>query len=353
MKSSFINITRQAFLVFAGSLLLVACKKDNESSGNPHADKIDPGEAPANEVITVTGTGLSGIQSIVFDNGNVPADFNPNFNTDNAVIFRVPDTANGGDQNIVLTNSAGQSVKVPFKVIALATVSEISTNNFTAGAQITIKGNNLDDVTKIVLKGTTDEATIVSKSKRELVVTMPSTSVNYAPLEITNLSGTATTTQEFVNLDNAFKIFTDSYAQDFSDGSWGDAGTISSTVFKTGTASVGKKYQAGQWHLINFANWWPGLTNDPAYKYLSFWVKGASQDYALYITSDKGVGGFGATEESNRIDVPKNVWTYFRIPLSTLKLWEGGNTLNQLGFRIKGPDAQDETFYFDDLVLLK
>jgi len=51
--------------------------------------------------------------------------------------------------------------------------------------------------------------------------------------------------------------------------------------------------------------------------------------------------------------VPAKVWTYFKIPLSKLKLWDKGTPVKQLGFRIKGPDAQDETFYIDDLLLVK
>src|SRR4051812_32450923 len=95
-------------------LVWTSCKKDDvtangEASGSPQANKIKPDSAAAFDVLTLTGKGLGQITSIVFDNGNVPASFNPNFNTNEAVIFRVPDTANGGDQKIVFTNSKGVS----------------------------------------------------------------------------------------------------------------------------------------------------------------------------------------------------------------------------------------------------
>ncbi|WP_350340187.1 hypothetical protein [Paraflavitalea speifideaquila] len=80
------------------------------------------------------------MRSIVFDNGNVPAAFNPVFNTSNAVIFRVPDTANGGDQNIIFTNIDGRSVKVPFSVVALPAVATVFPVDFQAGTSITLTG---------------------------------------------------------------------------------------------------------------------------------------------------------------------------------------------------------------------
>jgi hypothetical protein len=288
----------------------------------------------------------------VFDNGNVPAAFNPNLNTDEAVIFRVPDTANGGPQKIIFTNADGISTSVAFKVIALVTVSDVSNYNFVAGTQITLTGNNLADVTSVVLSGTTVAATIVSKTKKSLVITMPVTTLNRSKLDITNASGSMTTNQEFVNMDNAYKIFTDDYAPNWVNGSWGPAG-ISTTVAKTGTKSFAATYNQGNWSADGFAAWGVGINYDPAYKFLTFWVKGALKDYTLYITGDKRVGGYGNGDQSMPINVPANVWTYFKISASTVDLWNKGPNFQQLGFWIKGPDSQNETFYFDDVMLIK
>lgn len=134
-----------------------------EASANPKADKLDPGSAKGNEVLTLTGSGLGEITSIVFDKGDVPAPFNPVYNTDKSLIFRVPDTANGGEQNIIITNKIGKQFSVPFNVIALPLVSTVSNYNFVEGTQITLSGNNLEDVSSVVLNGSSDEATIVSK----------------------------------------------------------------------------------------------------------------------------------------------------------------------------------------------
>lgn len=331
-----------------------SCVKEEQAkagaSDNPKANAIEPGAASGNDVLTLTGNGLGDMVSIVFDKGGVPAAFNPNFNTDAALIFRVPDTANGGRQNIVFTNRKGKQVSVPFSVIALASVTEASNYNFTGGTQLTLTGNNLDDVSNVVLSGTTTAVTVGAKTKRSLVITMPATTLDRVKLDITNASGKITTTQEFVNVDKAFKFFTDGFQQGFQNASWGSDAFISTTVFKSGTSSVGKTYAAGNWHQLGFG--WNQVSND-GYTFLSFWIKGASKEYPLWISSSASTGGFASFNDNAKITVPANVWTYFKLPLSQLNLWATSPTFNQLGWRIQGPNGQDETFYLDDVMLVK
>lgn len=357
-KVFFKNIINLSLLLLAVTTVFSACEKDSDGSpevkaGNPQFSSIAPDSASGGTVLTLKGSGLGDMRSIVFDKGNVPANFISTLNTENAIVFTVPDTAFGGSQNIVFTNSKGNTISVPFKVIAMPSVSDVSNYDFTTDMELTLTGNNLDDVTSVVFDGTSVTIPIVSKSRKQLVIRMPATDIARAKLRITNASGSIATTQEFISIDNAYQIFTDDYHNGFGDGSWGDPGKIYSTIYKTGTKSVGKTYAKGNWHLINFANWWPGASYNPAYTYLTFWVKGASKDYTLYITGDKRAGGFGNADRSAPINVPADVWTYFKIPLSQLKLWEKGDSFNQLGFWIPGPDAQDETFYFDDVLLVK
>ena len=345
-------------LFLAVSITIISCKKDTDGSpgfkaGDLKVSALTPDSASGGTLLTLRGNGLGDIRQIIFDKDSVPAPFYTTLNTETALLFRVPDTAHGGPQNVVFINSAGKSVAVPFKVIALPGVTSVSNYDYSAGDEITLTGNNLDGVTDVTLTGSTDKATVVSSARKSLVIKMPSTDVNRSTLAITNASGVTTTDIEFVNIDKAYKIFTDSYGDGFSDGSWGDGAKISSTEFKTGTKSVGKNYQKGNWHLINFANWWPGVSYDASYKYLTVWIKGASKDYTLYLTGDKRAGGFGNSDQSVPLNIPANTWTYFKLSLADIKLWEKGSPFNQLGFWIKGPDTQDETFYFDDVLLVK
>lgn len=356
------QIIKQTFLksaLFVGvcALGLTACKKDIDGSpdykaGTP-TGTIDPGEASGGKVVTVTGSGLGQIRSIVFDRNNVPASFQPNLNSENAIVFRVPDTAFGGQQNIIFTNVNGVELKIPFKVIALAAVNEVSNYNYSADETITLTGNNLDDVSAVVFDGTTVAPTIVSKTRKQLVLKMPANTLTDAKLKITNASGTVVTTQSFVNLDNAYKIFTEGYDNGWQDGSWTPS-AVSSSVAKHGTKSFAANYPKGAWQAEGFANWWPGVEYSADYKYLSFWVKGGSGDDTYYLTTDTR-GGFGNSDTRVPIVVPKEVWTYVKLPLSDLDLWNGGTAerMKQLGWWVKGPNNAAETLYFDDVILIK
>src|SRR5436309_4992440 len=106
---------------FSSCVLFVAsCKKNVDV--NPNANDIHPDSAAGNALITITGSGLRNVQSAVFDLGNVPVAFNPNFNTDNAILIRVPIDANVGPQHIVFTTTAGYQFSLPFTVLAVPSI---------------------------------------------------------------------------------------------------------------------------------------------------------------------------------------------------------------------------------------
>ncbi|MBC7872493.1 MAG: IPT/TIG domain-containing protein [Ferruginibacter sp.] len=348
-------------LVFAGIaaaifLTIGSCQKDKSgspagtASPNPTGNLIRPDSGSGNTILTLEGSGLSEMRSIVFDKNNVPGTFNPNFNTDNALVFRVPDTAFGGPQNIIFTNSLGKQLIVPFRVIALASVASASQYSFSAGESITLTGNNLDNVSAVTFDVAGTAATIVSKTRKTMVITMPASTVVSTKLKITNASGTITTTQEFVNADQAFVFFRDTYHNGEQDAAWGDPGTVSPVVKVSGNSSYGKKYQKGNWHLMGFG--WNGISQG-SYQYLSFWMKGGLIDHEIFVNSDKSAGGIRAYNSYEKIDVKADVWQYYKIPLSTLKLWQTGTPFSQIAWSIKGPDNADETMYLDDVMLIK
>ncbi len=313
--------------------------------------QVSPVQGASRAVVTLTGSGLADLLTINFNNGNVNASFNPVFNTDGAVIFRVPEDANPGEQQIVFTNKNGYQYSVPFKVLGLPTITSVDNYNFNIGSTITLTGKNLDDVTNVVFTGGTEVCTIVAKTATTLTITMPSTSKFRTFLDITNQAGKTTTIEEFVSLANNFKFFDDTFQNGEQDASWGDGGSISTTVFKTGTASYGKNFQRGNWHQMGFG--WNGITNNN-YKYLSFWIKGGSTNIDLWVWSQQSPSSNDPFANTNqKIAVPANVWSYFKIPVSQLNLWANGASFNQIGWRLKGPDTQDEKLYLDDVMLVK
>jgi hypothetical protein len=338
------NIKTIGLLLLPALVLFVtSCKKDatgtpDFKAGNLQVNKIEPDSGSGGTTIYLKGSGLGSIESIVFDNGNVPASFNPVFNNDNVIVFRIPDTANGGNQNVIFTNTDGKSVKVPFRVIALPSVSEVSTVDFAAGSQITITGNNLGDVTKVTLTGTTTEATIVSKEKRQLVIQMPATTLSTTTLDITNVSGKMTTSQTFVNVDAAYGIFKDAINANIENWSWSTNVTSSTQNVLLGANSLKVEY-TGSWGGVQLHLKTP-LDISP-YKTVSFWVKGADDERKI---------SFGLNwANMQTITVPANVWTYYSFDLTG---WKNAGVTN-FDTWIMQINGDPKTFYMDNLILIK
>jgi hypothetical protein len=354
MKNYIYRLTLVVF--FALTTIFTACDLERDApapaSDNPTVTEIKPALAPANTVLTLKGSGLGDIRSITFEKENINAPVIPTFNTEGALIFRVPIEAVPGVQKIKFKNGKGVEFSTDFNVLGFAAITDVSNYNFVAGNDLTLTGKNLDDVQTVTLTGTTTNVTIKAKTATTLTITMPTTDLNESKLTIVNGAGATTTTQSFVNMDKAFRVFTDVYENGFQDASWGSGGMISTTVFKSGTASVYKDYAAGNWHQLGFG--WNFINNDN-YKYLSFWIKGGTKDLNLYISSGSSPSGFASFDEFSKIAVPANVWTYFKIPVTTLKIWGNNNATawQQLGWRIQGPDGADERFYLDDVIFIK
>jgi hypothetical protein len=338
--------TRNYIWAICALLVLAAasCKKDSDGSpdnspGNLQSSGINPGEAPGGQVVVLKGSGLGDIRSIVFDKNNVPATFTPTLNTSTAVVFRVPDTAFGGDQNIIFTNSAGKTLSVPFKVIALPGVSSAFPTDFEAGTVVTLTGNNLDDVTKVVIEGTTSQATIVSKSRKQLVIQMPATTVNRAKLRITNSSGERLTDQEFVYVTNAFGIFKDAFGAGIDNWSWGGTYEAVTDDKITGTSALRAAYDPG--------GSWAGLSmhsnagfSVAGYSFISFWAKGADVDKQVDLKINWG--------PTKTYTIPAGKWTYFREPIAGFIA--ANLTINDFVFQIH---ESGKTLYFDNILLVK
>lgn len=346
------NIPSIRILTLCTVVLLLmqwACTKDDKpvASNNPTANAIAPGSGPGGEVLTITGSGLGDIRTIVFSNNSVPAGLNPNFNTDAAVIFRVPDTAFGGPQKIILTNSLGKAVEVDFEVIALPTISLVSLNEFSEGTLITLTGNNLETVTDVSITGEGTPVTIVSFERKTLVVSMPASGLRKVKLDITNASGKITTNQEFYNVDQAFQFFTEDFGEtsggQIQSWSWCTL-SISDEQAKLGTKSLKATYAAGAWQGMSLFS--PQELTMSDYSFMTFWVKGGTTDVQLNLAADNVVSGSGSTYT---ITIPASVWTYFRVPIAG---WVNGVVCARMNFQMQGPDGSDQTVFFDNILLV-
>jgi len=344
MKHIFLSVK----WIAAICLLLVSvasCKKNNmeykplsTASSSPAPSKLDPEAASGNAVLTLTGSGLGDVVKIVFSNGNIPTSINPTFNTETSVVFRVPDTANGGDQNIVFTNSLGKEFSVPFRVIALPLVTSASAIDYQAGDQITLTGNNLEDVTSVTFEPSGEAATIISASKKTLVVQMPASTVSTTKLKITNTSGTAITTQEFTNVDQAYGIFKDDLGAGIDNWSWSLNISSTGTDKITGTASMQAEY-TGSWGGMQLH--WGTPVPLAGYRYVTFWIKGAGVDKQMKFN-------FNWTNDQT-LTIPANVWTYYKMDLNIFR--NAGVT--QLETWVMQIHDDPETLLLDNVMLVK
>ncbi|MFT3825428.1 MAG: IPT/TIG domain-containing protein [Chitinophagaceae bacterium] len=333
------NIYNQAhhkllLLLLAVMLVTGACKKDNDAP-TPTLEAISPGQGSGGEVLTLTGSGLNDMRAIVFDKNNVPASFTPTLNTDHSLVFRVPDTAFGGPQNIIFTNSAGKQLTVPFNVVALPTISTAFPTDFETGTTVTITGNNLDDVSKVVLDGTTDAAVIVSKSRKQLVITMPATTIARAKLKITNASGDRLTDMEFVNVAQAFGFFKDDFGVD--NWSWGGDYTAVPENAVTGTRSLKAAY-TGSWGGLSLHSD-AGVTIT-GYKFITFWAKGADIDRQVDLKVNWG--------PTKTFTITAGIWTYYKIPIDGFLT--GITKINDFVLQIHD---DGKTIYYDNILLVK
>ncbi len=208
----------------------------------------------------------------------------------------------------------------------------------------------------------------MSQTDQQLVLQFDATTINRGNLVFTYTSGgvptTATSTQEFVDLDNAYNIFADNNFQNaWADNSWSAPSGVNNGAAHAygGTASLIATYPAGGWKIEGWANWYPSFDYDASYSYLTFWVKGGTANHTLVLVGDQVAGGYSQNTSAaaiQQIAVPAGVWTYYKIPLGTganqLNYWANGTPAKQLGFFLQGQNGDvDETMFFDEVAFVK
>lgn len=347
--------------------------KVNVLSGNAYAfDSVTTAGNPG-QYYMIYGANLGSTVTVAFN--GTSAYFNRALMTDGSLLVSIPqNTPTSGPQatdTLTITTLYGV-VRYHFIVIPPPpTVNSVSDYDFWSGSQITLKGVGFSTVTSVGLSGSSDQATIVDQSDTVMTLSFGASAVNRCNLVFSYSSAgtpaTAVSSQEFVDMDNAYQIvFNSNFQNTWFDNSWTHPSGITSGQAHAygGTASAQLNYPAGAWQIEGWACWNApsgGFPYDPSYKYLTFWVKGGTVNHTLVLVGDKLPGGYSQNTSAaaiQQIATTAGTWTYYKIPLGTgagqLNYWATGTLAQQLGFFLQGQSGDvNELMYIDECAFVK
>ncbi len=116
---------------------MLSCDKP----GTPAVVEYSPKSGFEGTLITVKGMNFESITGIFFNDG-VAADFNPSFGTDSVLLFRVPEEAPLGENDILIETDSEQTT-IPFRVtLEPPQVKDFAPKSANEGEVISIIGEN-------------------------------------------------------------------------------------------------------------------------------------------------------------------------------------------------------------------
>lgn len=185
------NIRYIAAVLFTISTLLVGC---GDASGPPEVASFEPSFGPSETLITVQGMNFVDLVAINFDE-DVPADFNPSFGKEDALLFRVPLDAPLGENNILIKTSEGE-VTFPFRVTLKAPkVLNLSPKSANQGEVISITGENFFEPLEVLFFDSIP-GNIVFNSPDSLAIEVPA-GVQRGRIKVKANGGSALTAELF------------------------------------------------------------------------------------------------------------------------------------------------------------
>ncbi len=153
------------------ALSLTSC----EDPEQPVITSVSPGFAPADSLVIIQGSNLGEIRSLRFDGQLV--NFNTSYNSDVALLFRVPRNIAAAEYTATLETDGG-TVTFPFRVSRPAPqIVSILEETGRIGSIITIVGKNFFDPLTVYMKAEVDTlpAEIVTATEDTIRVRIPET----------------------------------------------------------------------------------------------------------------------------------------------------------------------------------
>jgi len=161
------NIKYATIILGFGIIFWTGCSNPEP----PQVVTYSPTFGPAETLITVEGMNFETINYLNFDE-NIPANFNPSFGTDQALLFRVPENAILGE-NMIRIGTDGGETTFPFRVTLKA--PEITTffpTSANEGEIISILGKNFFEPLEVLFFDSIP-GDIVYASEDSLAIVVP------------------------------------------------------------------------------------------------------------------------------------------------------------------------------------
>lgn len=156
------------FILFATLSLFFSCEKQQDA---PMISMVEPTFGPAETLVTFEGANLENIQEITFS--GQPVNFNTAYNSDIALLFRVPNNVPLGD-HVVEFKTSGGTTTANFRVtLDPPAIFEIVPEFASPGDVVTIKGENFFDPIRVFFFDSI-EAEIVTLFPDSMEVIVPS-----------------------------------------------------------------------------------------------------------------------------------------------------------------------------------
>ena len=150
-----------------GTLLATACEPTPDA---PMITSIDPVFGESTTLVTLVGTNLGGITELAF-NGE-PINFNTAYNSDVALLFRVPENLPTGAYEISLTTAGGTALTNFRITLAAPEIYNVTPESAPVGATVEINGKNFFEPLAVeFFDGIPAE--IITKSPDRLTVVVP------------------------------------------------------------------------------------------------------------------------------------------------------------------------------------
>lgn len=176
-------------------ICLFSCEKEQ---GPPVVDVIAPTFGPAETLVTFEGTNLSNIQTITFSGQSI--NFNSAYNSDIALLLRIPTNVPLGEHDVVITTPGG-TVTTQFKVtLDPPEIFEVNPEFGSSGEIVTIKGKNFFDPVEAFFFDSI-QAEIVTLAPDSIEVVVPE-GIQKGRISVDANGGTAISPVDFFSINS-------------------------------------------------------------------------------------------------------------------------------------------------------